>query len=162
MEISNFLSDKKIINKQALIETTVNREVEVRGEPMQGGSSTDLDGMNIFVKNNHLLTKLQNVLKERIHLLTSSKHKEITLGAHKKHENMIKGLATKLGEVLDPFSSGLAKNTKSGVLLDDLIVKGLLKSDGIGEKHLQDFILKRIKINENDTVSFFAPIKIPN
>ena len=42
---------------------------------------------------------------------------------------------------------------------DDLIVKGLLKSDEIGEKHLQDFILKRIKINENSAVSFFAPIK---
>ena len=46
-------------------------------------------------------------------------------------------------------------------MLDDLIVKGLLKSDEIGEKHLQDFILKRIKVNENDAVSFFAPIKNP-
>ena len=50
-------------------------------------------------------------------------------------------------EVLDPFSSGPAKNIKSGVLLGHLIVKGLLKSDEIGEKHLKDFILKRIKVN---------------
>ena len=113
------------------------------------------------MKNSHLLAKLRSVLKERIHLLTSSKHKETTLGARKKHENMIKRLVTKLEEVLDPFSSGPAKNIKSGVLLDDLIVKGLLKSDEIGEKHLQDFILKRIKVNENDAVSFFAPIKNP-
>ena len=128
---------------------------------MQGGYSTDLDAMNIFVKNSHLLAKLRSVLKERIHLLTSSKHKETTLGARKKHENMKKRLVTNLEEVLDPFSSGPAINIKSGVLLDDLIVKGLLESDEIGEQHLQDFILKRIKINENDTDNFFAPIKNP-
>ena len=114
--------------------------------------------MNIFVKNNHLLAKLRSVLKEHINL-TSSKHKETILGARKKHKN-IKRLVTKLGEVLDPHSSGPAKNIKSGVLLDDLI-EGLLKSDEIVEKHLQDFILKRIKVNENDAVSFFVPIKNP-
>ena len=43
---------------------------------MQGRYSTDLDAMNIFVKSTHLLAKLQIVLIERIHLLTSSKHKE--------------------------------------------------------------------------------------
>ena len=74
---------------------------------------------------------------------------------------MIKRLVTKLGEVLYPLSSGPAKNIKYGVLLDDLIVKGLSKSDQTGEKHLQDFILDRIKVNENNAVSFFAPIKNP-
>ena len=34
-----------------------------------------------------------------------------------------------------------------------------MKVDEIDEKHPQYFILKRIKINENDVVSFFAPIK---
>ena len=47
---------------------------------MQGGHSADLDAMNIFVKNNHLLAKLRSILKEHIHLLTSSKHKKTTLG----------------------------------------------------------------------------------
>ena len=54
---------------------------------------------------------------------------------------MIKRLVTKLGEELDPFSSGPAKNIKPGVFQGDLIVKDLLKSYEIGEKHLQDFIL---------------------
>ena len=142
-----------------IVETTVNREVKVRGGPMQGRYSTVLYAMNIFAKNSHLLAKLRSVLKERIHLLTSSKHKETTLGARKKHENKIKKLATKLGEVLDPFSAGSAKNITFVTLLYDLIVKGLLKSDDNVEKHLQDFILKRIKVNGNDAVSFFAPIK---
>ena len=139
-----------------IVETTVNREVKVRGGPMQGRYSTVLYDMNIFAKNSHLLAKLRRVLKERIHLLTSSNQKETTLVARKKHENKIKRLVTKLGEVLDPFRAGSAKNIKFGTLLDDLIVKGLLKSDDNVEKHLQDFILKRIKVN---AVRFFAPIK---
>ena len=57
---------------------------------MQGRYSTDLDAMIIFVKNSELLVKIRSVLKERIHLLTSSKHKERTLYAFKKYENMIK------------------------------------------------------------------------
>ena len=57
-----------------IIETPVNREVKVLEGPMQGGCSTDLDAMNIFVKNSYLLAKLRSVLKKR-HLLTSSKHK---------------------------------------------------------------------------------------
>ena len=78
--------------------------------------------MNIFVKNSHLLAKRRSVWKEPIHLLTSSKHKETTLGARKKYKNIIKRLLTKLGEVLDPFSSAPVKNITSEVLLDDLIV----------------------------------------
>ena len=35
---------------------------------------------------------------------------------------MIERLVTILGKALDPFSSGPAKNIKSGVLLDNLIV----------------------------------------
>ena len=48
-----------------IIETPVNREVKVLGGPMQGGCSTDLDAMNIFVKNSYLLAKLRSVLKKR-------------------------------------------------------------------------------------------------
>ena len=55
-----------------LIQTTVNRKVKIRVGSMQDGYSTGLDVMNIFVKNSHLLAKIQSVLKERIHLLTSS------------------------------------------------------------------------------------------
>ena len=71
----NFIGDKfSTKHGGIIIETTVNREVKVPGGPMQGGYS-----INIFVKNSSLLAKLQSVLKERIHLLTSSKHRETTL-----------------------------------------------------------------------------------
>ena len=63
--------------------------------------------------------------------------------------------------MLDPFSSEIAKNIKSGVLLDDVFVKCILNSDETGEKHLQDFALKRTKVNENDTANFFGTMKNP-
>ena len=58
------------------LETTGNIEVKVRRELMQGGYSTDLDTMNMFVKSSNFLIKLQ-----RINLLASLKHKKATPGA---------------------------------------------------------------------------------
>ena len=51
-----------------IIETTVNKEVKVRGGPIQGGYNAGLDAMSIFVKNSQLLAKLRSVLKELIYL----------------------------------------------------------------------------------------------
>ena len=62
---------------------------------------------------------------------------------------MTKRPVAKFGQVRDLFSSGPVKNIKSRVLLDDVIVKGPLKSDDeVDEKHFQDLILKRIIVNE--------------
>ena len=102
---------------------------------MQDEYSADLDAINIFLKNSDLLAKRPSFLKERIHLLTSSKHKEITLRNCKKHKHVIKRLFTELADVR--------------WLADDL------KWDKIGEKNLQDFISKRMEVDENDAVSFF-------
>ena len=102
---------------------------------MQDGYSADLDAINIFLKNSDLLAKRPSFLKERIHLLTSSKHKEITLRNYKKHKHVIKRLLTELADVR--------------WLADDL------KWDKIGEKNLEDFISKRMEVDENDAVSFF-------
>ena len=69
---------------------------------------------------------------------------------------MIKRLVTKRGELLNPLSLGPTEYVKPGLLPDNFIIKGLLQSDEIGEKCLQDFIL-----NETDSISFFAPIINP-
>ena len=50
-----------------IIETTVNRDVKVRGGPMQGGYGTDVDAMNTFVKTTHLMAKLRSALKKKLH-----------------------------------------------------------------------------------------------
>ena len=49
-----------------IIETTVNEKVKVRGGPMQGGYSTDLDAMNIFVIKHPLISKTTKCF-ERTH-----------------------------------------------------------------------------------------------
>ena len=56
----------------------------------QGEYSINLDVLNISVKNNYLLPKQQCVLKENIDVFNHPKHKEITLGAHKKYKNLMK------------------------------------------------------------------------
>ena len=45
---------------------------------------------------------------------------------------------------------------KPGVLLDGSIIKSLKQSDKIDKKKLQEFILKRMKVNENGVASFFV------
>ena len=73
-------------------------------------------------------------------------------------------MSQNLESLLDPFSPGSAKKLKiwrftSYFLLD---ATGLLHSDQIPIKYLQNFILKGIKVNENDAISFFRPIKNPD
>ena len=97
-----------------VFETKVKRKVKVRGRPLQGRNSIDLDVMDIFLKNNHLLAQLRSVTKDHIHLFTSLKHIETTLGARKRHEKMITKLVTKLGKF---------RSSHSEVFL----VKGVLK-----------------------------------
>ena len=72
-----------------IIETTVNRDVKVRGGPMQGGYSTNLNATNTFIKTTHLMAKLRSALKKKLHLLTSSKHKETSKSSIKRHETTI-------------------------------------------------------------------------
>ena len=45
------------------------------------------------------------------------------------------------------------------MLLVGSIIKGLLQEEKIGEKQFQEFIVKRIEINEINAVSFFKPSK---
>ena len=61
----------------------------------------------------------------------------------------------------EPFSEGPAKNIKTGVLLDDHVVKDMLTSTTIGEKILQEFIEKRINNSNSERTDFFHPIKNP-
>ena len=40
-------------------------DIEIQRGSMQGGDSADPDDTNIFVRNSHLLAKLQSVLKHK-------------------------------------------------------------------------------------------------
>ena len=51
-----------------IIETTINRDVKVRGRPMQGGYSTSLPASDAFIKNTHLIAKLCSPLNQKLGL----------------------------------------------------------------------------------------------
>ena len=69
-----------------ITETTINREVKVRGGPMHGGYSTSLRANDTFVKTSHLMAEVRSALKEKLHVLTSSSHKETTPGESRREE----------------------------------------------------------------------------
>ena len=106
-------------------ETTVNREVKIRGGggggggAMRGGYSTSQEAVNNFVMNTHVLAKLRRALKEKMDLNTSCLHKEFTHGQMKLHENYIQNLLASLHT--DPLH-GPARNIFSGYLINLLII----------------------------------------
>ena len=63
------------IHGDLITETTINREVKVRGGPKQGGYSTNEQTTDTFIKTSHIMAKLRATLKERLDILTSSTHK---------------------------------------------------------------------------------------
>ena len=67
-------------------EETINREVNVRGDPMSGGYSTTIDAENEFILNSHILAKLRKEIKNKKNFKTDSNFKEPTPGEIRKHE----------------------------------------------------------------------------
>ena len=80
------------------------------------------------------MAKLRAVLKERLDIVTCSTHKETSIGARKKHENMILALVAKLNKYFDPFLNGPARHLQTGVEIDHSVVSCLLSSTDAGEK----------------------------
>ena len=117
-----------------ITETTINREVKVRGGPMQGGFSIDVKTVDTFLKTSHIVADLRGKLKERLNVLSTSSHKETTKGAKKKHEEMINSLVGQLNNYFDPFLVGPARNFKTGTEIDPAIVDGLLSSTDLGNE----------------------------
>lgn len=144
-----------------ITEVTINREVKVRGGPMQGGFSTSLKAEDAFIKTSHLMAKLRTALKDKFKLLTTSTHKETTQGAKKEHEKTVQALVDQMTKYMDPFAQGVARHFKTGEALDDEVVKGLLHSTDTGETLLSKFVEERLKRSGEDRVSFFKPIQKP-
>ena len=74
------------IHGDLIIETTINREVKVKGGPMPGGYSTSKSTTDAFIKTSHIMAKIRAAIKKRLHILASSVHKECTSGAKNNHE----------------------------------------------------------------------------
>ena len=139
--------------------------------PMQGGYSTNLSGINKFVKNTYLLTKLMATMKKKLRVLISSKHKETTLSGKRLHELTIVSMIQQLERYLNPFDEQPVRNFKTKQVIEENIIKGLLSSSILVKSLLLEFINKRllppeVEINQrvppNPLVDFFSPIKNPN
>ena len=99
-----------------IIETTINRETKVHYELTQGGHSRNLSAMKEFVKKTHLLIKLRAAVKNKLRVLTSSKHKETMFSGKRLHELTIASMGQQLGRYLIHFMSnqrGISKLKKS-------------------------------------------------
>ena len=112
---------------------------------MQGVYSTSILAADTLSKTSHIMAKLRSGIKKRLHILTSSTHKETSLGARQKHEVIIQRRVKQLDDLLDPFAPGSAWHLKTGVIIDDEIINGLLNSTDIGEVLFENFIEQQIK-----------------
>ena len=111
---------------------------------MQGGYSTDLDTINMFVKSSKFLIKLQ-----RINLLASLKHKKQLRVPVKNME-------------YDKETFHQVVRSEPSRTNEKHEIWRVARCDKIDKNFLHDFILKRIKGNENDPVftdQFFCTIQ---
>ena len=125
---------------------------------MRGGYSTSKETMDTFIKTSHIMAKVRATLKERLDVLTSSSHKETTIGARRQHEHTVQNLIIQLDRYFDPFLIGAARHLKTGIEIEETIVKGLLSSTEAGEKEFQDFVSFRLKATGEDRMNFFDRI----
>ena len=116
--------------------------------------------MNKFVKNTHLLARLRAAMKKKLRVPTSSKHKETTLSGKRLHELTIVSMVQRLERYLNPFDEQPARNIKTGNIIGEKIINGLLNSSILGENLLLEFINKRLLPSE-ERINFFSPIKSP-
>ena len=142
-----------------ITETTINREVKVRGGPMQGGYSTSQKAID-FHKDKSYCRQSPYSSKGEV-AGTSSTHKETTSGARKVHENTVSRLVEQMEKYLDPFADGPARNFKTGKMIDEDVVKGLMTSSALGDVLYMEFVDQRLKRTGEDRVDFFKPIKNP-
>ena len=146
------------IHGDLITETTINREVEVRGGPMRGGYSTSFEANDAFIKTSHLMAKIRGKLKEKLNVLSSTVHKEVTPAARSRHDTIVTRLEVTLKDYFDPFVDGPARHFATGAEIDGNIIYSLLNSDDIGEVSLAKFLKDRIMKTNDDRISIFDSI----
>ena len=91
-----------------------------------------------------------------------------TPSGKRTHERMIIRMVNQLERYLNPFDDQAARNYKTGEIISEKVINGLLGCSALGEELFQKFIKERLApVNPDDPdrterVSFFAPLKNPN
>ena len=140
-----------------LITELFNKETKGAGGPFRGGYSTSIEAVNTWVNTIHIHSRLKQSFKKAILYNTSSRHKELTPGGMKLHQDHIQKLKTKLKEYgVDAFSNEKTKCFPTGEEIDHNVVKDMLYASKKGnELHLK-FVEERLTSRDK---SFFEAIK---
>ena len=64
--------------------------------------------------------------------------------------------------IIDSFLNVLARHIVTGPEIESSIIKGILTSDGVGEKCYQTFAKERLMASEEKKVDYFETIKKNN
>ena len=143
-----------------LITEIFNKETKGNSGPFRKGFSTDIDTVSTWVNTIHIHSQLRVALRQKLHIKTSTKHKEITSSGIMKHINHVKSLKATLRKYgYNPFSDTTPKCISTGVEVAKEIYFDMISVDEIGEKKYQDF-MKDCLIN--GSINFFASIKRSN
>jgi len=115
---------REVPSPQSMVitEVTVNREVKVRGGPMQGGFSKSLkaDGnIDDSIERQTLKDKRNDNLNTQ---------RNYSKGTKKKHEKTVQALVDQMSKYMDPFGPDVVRNFKIGVTLDREVGESLLHS----------------------------------
>ncbi len=140
-----------------LITEVFNGETKRSAGPYKAGYSTDVEKVNTWIKTSHIHAKIQNALREKINMTTSSLHKELTPAAKRLHRGHVKSLKEKLqGYQIDPFADVPARHITTGNEINARIIKGLLAAPELGNKKYKSFVEERLV---KGTVDFYKPIR---
>jgi len=105
------------------------------------------------------MAKVRAALKDKLSIMTTSVHKEVTQGARKEHEKTVESMVEQIGNYMDPSAGGVARHFKTGETIPEDVVRGLLQSTEMGETLLLKFIDERLKREGDSRISFFQPIQ---
>ena len=113
--------------------------------------------MKNLILTSQIHAKVQNDLREKVRMSTSSFHKELTPGARRLHFSHVQSLKAKLKAYgTDPFAAGQARNITTGEEIDHKVIEGLLNAPKLGDTLYKNFIQQRLVTGK---VDFYSPIK---
>ena len=98
-----------------LITEVFNGETKRSAGPHTSGYSTNVTALNTWLLTLHLHAQVQNNVRERIRMSTSTTHKEVTPGAKRLHVSHVHDLKQKLHSYnINPFAAGLQETSPRG------------------------------------------------
>ena len=146
-----------------LVTEYLNREMKGTSGPFRSGHSTSLEKRLKWINTAHIHAKLREQFKDTMRIKTTTVHKELTNAAKKQFNLDVNKLKSKLLSYGTMQSlDGPAKVISTGAEVSTEIVKSFFKAESVGEEGFQDFILRFVASDNNESTNLiiiFKPIK---